>query len=348
MEFTVKEIADFVNGTVEGNPQTVVKDFARIEHAQEGCLSFMANPKYEPHLYTTKASVLIIADDLELKHPIAASLIRVPDPYSAFSMLLEEYSRRNNGKPVGIEPLSYIHESATYGEDLYLGPFAYVGKNVRLGRGVQIHAQAYIGDDVVIGDNTIVHSGVKIYHQCQLGADCIIHAGTVIGSDGFGFAPQADGTFQKVPQIGNVVVGDEVEIGSNCSIDRATMGSTVIKNGVKLDNLIQIAHNVIIEENTVIAAQTGISGSTQIGKNCMIGGQVGFVGHIQIAKGSKINAQSGVAKSIKKPNTAWNGSPAREFRQSYKTMAHINQIPALKEQIKQLEAQVAMLMEKLA
>ncbi len=347
MEFTAQEIANFVEGTIEGNPKAVVRNFARIEQAQKGCLSFMANPKYEDHLYTTEASVLIVADNLELKHPIAASLVRVPDPYAAFAKLLEEYNLQITKAPTGISQAAIYDDTIICGNDVYIGPLAYIGKDVILEEGVQIHPQAYIGDNVRVGKNTIVHTGVKIYHQCQVGSNCILHASTVIGSDGFGFAPKKDGSFKKIPQIGNVIIGNDVEIGSNCSVDRATMGSTVIKDGVKLDNLIQVAHNVIIEENTVIAAQTGISGSTEIGPNCMIGGQVGFVGHIKIAKGSKINAQSGVTKNITKVNSAWNGTPAREFRESYKTMAHVQQIPQLKEQIKMLQAQLYALKEKL-
>ena len=347
MEYTAQQIASFINGTVEGNPQTTIHNVAGIEQAEEGYLSFMANPKYEPHLYTTRASVLIVADDLQLKHPIAAALIRVPDPYSAFSKLLEEYSKQTVPQAKGIHDLAFVDDSARCGDGIYVGPHACVAANVVLGDGVQIHAQAFVGEGTTIGAGTVIHPGAKIYHKCEIGANCIIHAGTIIGSDGFGFAPQSDGTFQKIPQIGNVIIGDEVEIGSNCSIDRATIGSTVIKDGVKLDNLIQVAHNVVIEENTVIAAQTGISGSTKIGKNCMIGGQVGFVGHIVVADGSKINAQSGVAKSIKNPNTAWNGTPARGFRESYKTMAHIRQIPNISDEVKALKLELEALKKRL-
>ncbi len=346
MEFTALEIANFVEGTIEGNPKTKVNNFAGIEDAEEGCLSFMANPKYEDHLYTTKASVLIIADDLRLRHPIEASLIRVPDPYLAFSRLLEEYNSRAKEIKGRIAKMAYVDPSANLGDNVYVGEMAFIGENATIAKNVQIHPHAYVGNEVEIGEGTIINSGVKIYHQCKIGSNCIIHSGTVIGSDGFGFAPQEDGTFQKVPQIGNVEIGNEVEIGSNCCIDRATMGSTQIKDGVKLDNLIQVAHNVIIEENTVIAALTGISGSTEIGKNCMIGGQVGFVGHISIAPGSKINAQSGVTKTIKKPNMAWNGVPAREFKESYKSYAEIKQIGYLMDSVKKLKKEIEELKTK--
>jgi len=347
MELTAQQIAELLDGTVDGDPQASVHTIAKIEQAKVGSLSFLANPKYEPFLYTTEASVLIVPETLVLKNPIAASLVRVPNPYLAFSELLSTVDQMHNGTPhKGIDPQSFIADCVSCEESLYVGAFAYIGEKAKLGKNVEIHPQAYIGPNVEIGDNTIIYAGVKVYKNCKIGADCIIHSGTIVGSDGFGFAPQSDGTFQKVPQIGNVVIGNKVEIGSNSCIDRATFGSTVLKDGVKLDNLIQVAHNVIIEENTVIAAQTGISGSTQIGKNCMVGGQVGFVGHISVAEGSKINAKSGVSKDIKEKGKSWNGTPATNFRESYKTMAQVRQLPKLEARVKELENLVKQLLEK--
>lgn len=347
MELTAQQIAELLDGTVDGDPKASVHTIAKIEQAQVGSLSFLANPKYESFLYTTQASVLIVPETLVLKNPIAASLVRVPNPYLAFSELLHTVDQMHNGQhSKGIDSQSFIADCATCEEGLYVGAFAYIGKQVKLGKNVKIHPQAYIGPNVEIGDNTIIYAGVKVYKNCKIGSDCIIHSGTIVGSDGFGFAPQNDGTFQKVPQIGNVIIGNKVEIGSNSCIDRATFGSTIIKDGVKLDNLIQVAHNVVIEENTVIAAQTGISGSTQIGKNCMVGGQVGFVGHISIAEGSKINAQSGVSKTIKEKGKSWNGTPATHFRESYKTMAQVRQLPQLEARVKELENLVKELLER--
>ena len=341
MEFTAQQIAELVGGTVEGNPKASVHTIAKIEQAEVGSLSFLANPKYEAFLYTTQASILIVPKDLVLKNPIAASLVRVANPYLAFSELLDTVDRIHNSEALaGVQEDAFVADCATCGEDAYVGAFAYVSENVKLGKNVKIHPQAYIGKNVEIGDNTTIHAGVKVYKNCKIGENCIIHSGTIVGSDGFGFAPQTDGTFKKVPQIGNVIIENNVEIGSNSCIDRATFGSTILKSGVKLDNLIQVAHNVVIEENTVIAAQTGISGSTKIGKNCMVGGQVGFVGHIVVADGSKINAKSGISKNIKEKGKSWNGVPAQEFRASYKTLAHIRRIPQLEKRIKELEALV--------
>ena len=344
MQFTAAQIAMIINGTVEGNPEAAVHSFGKIEEAQPGQLSFLANPKYEEYLYSTKATLVIINAAQELKEPVQATLIRVPDAYSAFAALLTKYQEMATQQLTGIQEPSYISKSVKVGQQVFIGAFAYLGENVVLGNNVKIFPNVFIGDNVKISDNTIVHPGVKIYHGCVIGKNVTIHAGTVVGSDGFGFAPQADGSFKKVPQIGNVVVEDFVEIGANATIDRATIGSTIIKSGAKLDNLIQVAHNVEVGNNTVIAAQAGVSGSTKIGNNVMIGGQAGIVGHIQIADGSKINAQSGVSKSIKTPNAAVTGSPAFEYTSALRSQAVSRKLPELEKRIKELEQLVKQLL----
>lgn len=346
MQFTAAQIAMIINGKIEGNPDVLVQSFGKIEEAQSGQLSFLANPKYEEYLYRTKASLVIINDSQELKEPVSATLIRVADAYSAFAALLTKYQEMATQKLAGIQEPSYISKSAKYGQQVYIGAFCYLGENVELGNNVKIFPNVFLGDNVKINDNTIVHPGVKIYHGCVIGKNVTIHAGTVVGSDGFGFAPQADGSFKKVPQIGNVVVEDFVEIGANATIDRATIGSTLIKSGAKLDNLIQVAHNVEVGNNTVIAAQAGVSGSTKIGNNVMIGGQAGIVGHIQIADGSKINAQSGVSKSIKTPNAAVTGSPAFEYTSALRSQAVSRKLPELEKRIKELESLVKQLLSE--
>jgi UDP-3-O-[3-hydroxymyristoyl] glucosamine N-acyltransferase len=337
MRFTAAQIAMLVQGKVEGDPGTGVSSFGKIEEAGAGQLSFLANPKYEDFLYTTGASVIIINESQVLKHPVKASLIRVPDAYSAFAQLLTAYQEMKQQQLTGIQEPSHISKSATLGEGIFIGAFSYIGENVKIGSNVKIHPQVFIGDDAVIGDDTILHPGVKIYHQCVIGKQVTIHAGTVIGSDGFGFAPQEDGSYKKVPQIGNVVIEDHVEIGSNCSIDRATIGSTVIHAGVKLDNLIQVAHNVEVGSYTVIAAQTGISGSTKIGKNVMIGGQAGINGHITIADGTRIGAQAGVTKSIQDSNKSVSGMPAFDFWAFMRVQAAMRHLPDLEKRISELE-----------
>jgi len=308
--------------------------------AKSGELSFLANPKYEDYLYTTGASIIIINQHQQLKTPIGATLIRVEDAYSAFAILLKTYEEYKSQMLTGIQQPSFIHETATVGEQVFVGAFAYIGEKAIVGNGTKIHPGVYIGAGVKIGSNSVLHPGVKIYHECVIGDQVIIHANTVIGSDGFGFAPQADGTLRKVPQIGNVVIENQVEIGANTTIDRATIGSTRICSGAKLDNLLQIAHNVEIGNNTVIAAQTGISGSTKIGKQVMIGGQAGIVGHIQIADGTKINAQSGVSKSIKTPNTAVTGSPAYDYTAALRSQAVARNLPHLEKRIQELEKRI--------
>ena len=348
MQFSAAQIAALINGKLEGDPDAMVGNFGKIEEAQAGQLAFLANPKYEEFLYSTKASIIIVNDSLVLKEKISATLLRVPDAYIAFAALLSKYQEMMNQQLVGIQEPVHISKSASLGENAYVGAFAFIGNNVKIGKNVKIYPQVYIGDDVTIGDHTIIYPGVKIYHRCVIGQQVTIHAGSVIGADGFGFAPQADGSFKKIPQMGNVVIEDYVEVGSNATIDRATIGSTLIRKGAKLDNLIQIAHNVEIGSNTVIAAQSGVSGSTKLGKNVMVGGQVGIVGHIQIADGSKINAQSGVTKSLKTPNSAVTGSPAFEYTSALRSQAAARKLPAYEKRIADLEKLVQqLLLEKL-
>jgi UDP-3-O-[3-hydroxymyristoyl] glucosamine N-acyltransferase len=337
MQFSAAQIAALVNGKLEGNPEVLVNNFGKIEEAQTGQLTFLANPKYEEFLYTTGASIIIVNDNLVLKEKINTTLILVPDAYLAFASLLSRYQEMMNQQLTGIQEPVYISKTASLGENAFIGAFAYLGNNVKIGKNVKIYPQSYIGDDVSIGDHSVIYPGVKIYHRCVIGEYVTIHAGSVIGADGFGFAPQADGSFRKIPQMGNVIIEDYVEVGSNATIDRATIGSTLIRKGVKLDNLIQIAHNVEIGSNTVIAAQSGVSGSTKLGKNVMVGGQVGIVGHIQIADGSKINAQSGVTKSMKTPNSAVTGSPAFDYTSALRAQAAARKLPEFEKRIIELE-----------
>jgi UDP-3-O-[3-hydroxymyristoyl] glucosamine N-acyltransferase len=343
MTFPASQIALIINGKIEGDAAIAVTSFGKIEEAQKGQLSFLANPKYEEYLYTTGASVVIINESFELKQPVNATLIRVPDAYSAFATLLAKYQEIMEQQLSGIQQPSYIAKSASYGQHVFIGAFAYIGENVKIGNNSKIFPNAYIGDGVSIGDNSIIHPGVKIYHNCKIGNHVTIHAGTVIGSDGFGFAPQPDGSFKKVPQIGNVVIEDDVEIGANATIDRATIGSTLIRAGAKLDNLIQIAHNVEVGNSTVIAAQAGVSGSTRIGKGVMIGGQAGLVGHIQVGDGAKINAQSGVSKSLG-PGKAVTGSPAYDYTSALRSQAINRKLPELEKRVKELEILIKQLM----
>lgn len=339
MQFSAAQIAALIGARVEGNPDLKITTIAKIEEGKEGTLSFIANPKYEHYLYETQASIIIVNDTLQVEQPVKATLLRVPDAYAAFATLLEKYNalRTSGNVKTGIEQPSYISENATLGKDVYIGAFAYIGQRAQIGDNVKIFPGAYVGDDVVIEEGSILHAGAKIYHQSRIGRRAIIHSGVVIGADGFGFAPQPDGVYKKVPQMGNVIIEDDVEIGANTTIDRATIGATRIRKGAKLDNMIQIAHNVDIGEGTVIAAQTGISGSTKIGRHCMIGGQVGIVGHIQIADGTKINAQSGVSKSITAINTSLTGSPAFDYRSALKSQAIVRHLPEILARIQQLE-----------
>lgn len=340
MEFTAQTIAGFLQGQVEGNPDAKVNDVSKIEEGKPGTLSFLANPKYEKYLYTTDASIVIVNNSLVLAQPVKATLIRVSDAYQAFASLLELYNSMVP-KKTGIEQPSFIASSAKYGEEAYIGAFSYVSDNVKLGNNVKIYPQSFIGDNVTIGDNTTIFSGVKIYHNCVIGSNCIIHSGTVIGADGFGFAPQSeDNNYKKIPQIGNVVVEDYVEIGSNCTVDRATMGSTIIHKGVKLDNLVQIAHNVVVGENTVMAAQCGVAGSTKIGRDCMFGGQVGVAPHITVADGVKLGAKSGVNSSIKKENEIMIGAPVQPYAEFMKCYVVFRRLPELKQELDALKKSV--------
>lgn len=340
MQFTAKQIAGLIEGKIEGNPEVAVSSFGKLEEATEGQLAFLANPKYEEFLYSTQASIIIVNNSLELEKEINATLIRVPDAYSSFAVLLTEYAKIVRENLTGIQQPVFIDATARIGENVFIGAFSYLGENVIIGNNVKIYPQVYLGNNVTIDEGSVLYPGVKIHHDCVIGKNVSVHAGAVIGGDGFGFAPQPDGSFKKVPQIGNVVVEDNVEIGANSSIDRATIGSTMIRSGAKLDNLIQIAHNVEIGQNTVIAAQSGISGSTKIGKNVMIGGQAGIVGHIQIADGSKINAQSGVSKSIKTPNTAVTGSPAFDYGHALRSQILSRNLPEIEKRLKDLEQMV--------
>ena len=344
MKITAKLLSDLLGGTIEGDPDVEVSEPARIEDGKTGSVSFIANPKYEHFAYTTNSSVIIINKDLRLKKQINPTVIRVEDAYSAFTQLLEKYEQFFHEKE-GREEFSFVDATSHIGKGVYIGSFAYIGKEAHIGDQTKVYPQVYIGNNVKIGQNTIIYPGVKIYRGCVIGDNCIIHAGTVIGSDGFGFAPQQDGSFKKIPQTGNVVVADNVEIGANTVIDRATVGSTHIKKGVKIDNLVQVAHNVEIGENTAIAAQAGVSGSTKLGRNIMVGGQAGFVGHISIADGVKINAQSGVSKSIKEKGKAVTGSPAFDYREALKSQAISKNLPHLLKRVEELERIIKQLQE---
>ena len=341
MQFTAQQIATLVQGKLDGDPTVQVSQVAKIEEAEKGALSFIANPKYEEYLYTSKASIIIVNEGLELTGPVNAVLIRVKDAYSSFALLLEKYSEIISGSTKsGIETPSYVAKSAIIGKDVYIGAFSYVGEHVTIAEGVKIYPGCYIGSNVTLGAGAKLFAGVKIYEDCHIGDRVVIHSGTVVGGDGFGFAPLKDGSYKKLAQIGNVIIEDDVEIGANTTVDRATMGSTIIRKGVKLDNLIQVAHNVEIGEHTVIAAQTGISGSTKIGKNCVIGGQVGLVGHIQIADGTRINAQSGISKSVPTPFTTLNSTPAFDYKSSLKSQAIFRNLPELQQRLQKLEETV--------
>ena len=345
MTFTAQQIAALIQGEIEGNPNAEIKTFAKIEEGFPGALSFLANPKYEEFLYECESSAVIIGSELKLQKEVKTTLIRVPDAYGAFAILLQKYEELKP-RSIGREDPYYIGENTKIGESEFIGAFSRIGDNVKIGNNVSIHPNTVIENNVQIGDNTTIYSNTCIYNGCKIGANCTIHSGSVIGSDGFGFAPNSENKYSKIPQIGNVILEDHVEIGANCSIDRATMGSTIIRKGVKLDNLIQIAHNVEIGKNTVIAAQSGIAGSTKIGKNCMIGGQVGIVGHITITDGVKIAAQSGIGKSINKENSIWQGSPAFEVGAYQRSLVGFKNLPKIQEKINNLEKQISKLSHK--
>ena len=336
MEFTAQQIAGFLNGIVEGKPETRVSNLSKIEEGKPGTMTFLANPKYTQFIYTTEASIVVVSKDFTPSQAIAPTLIRVDDPYQSFAKLLEMFNSMTAGKKE-VSSLAFIAASAKTGKDLSIGAFSFIGENALLGDNVSVYPQVYIGDNVKVGNNCTIYPGVKIYRDCVIGNDCTLHSGVIIGSDGFGFAPQSDNNYQKVPQTGNVILEDHVEIGSNTTIDRATLGSTIIRKGVKLDNLIQVAHNVEIGENTVIAAQSGISGSTKIGKNCMIAGQVGIIGHITIADGVKIGAQSGIGGSITGEGAMVLGSPAIDVRKTRRNYIHLANLDEIVRRINHLE-----------
>ena len=339
MNFTANDIAEFLNGEVDGDGTVAVNNVSRIEEGEQGTLSFLANPKYAHYIYETKSSIVLVNKDFVADKEIAATLVRVEDAYQALAQLLEMYEQ-SKPQRVGIEQPSFVSKTAQVGEQVYIGAFAYVGSNVKLGKNVKLYPHVYVGDNVTIGDNTVLNSGVKVYENCEIGAECIFHSGVVIGGDGFGFAPSSANDYKKVPQVGNVIIENHVEIGANTCVDRATLGSTIIRKGVKLDNLIQVAHNVEIDENTVIASQTGIAGSTKIGKNCMIGGQVGFAGHLTITDEVKIAAQSGLGKNIKKVGTVVQGSPAFDFGPYQKSYVLFKNLPKMREQIMTMEKEL--------
>ena len=336
MEFTATQIAGFLKGTIEGDPDIKVSNLSKIDDGKPGTLTFLANPKYTPFVYTTDASVIVVNSDFAATQPLKATVIRVADAYSAFATLLEMFDQSKSGS-TGISAQASIDSTARLGENVSVGEFTVIGKNVVIGKSSVIHSQVYIGDNVTIGDHFLVYPGVRIYRDCVIGARCTLHSGVVVGSDGFGFAPVSGNNYQKIPQLGNVILEDNVEIGSNTTIDRATLGSTIIRNGVKLDNLIQIGHNAEIGENTVIAAQSGISGSTKIGKNCMIGGQVGIVGHITIADNVKIGAGSGVEASITREGAMMLGAPAIEINKARRNFIHWRNLDEIVRKVYSLE-----------
>jgi UDP-3-O-[3-hydroxymyristoyl] glucosamine N-acyltransferase len=339
MEYTVKEIAEILNGKIEGDPNTKIQGFSKIEEGQAGTISFIANPKYSKYIYSTKASAVLVNKDFKSENGVNSTLIRVEDAYQAFAKLL---TLQNNHKlkKKGVSSKSTIKENSKLGKDVFIDDYVYIGEHVNIGDNVKILPHTYIGDHVTIKNDTVLYPGIKIYDHSIIGSNCTLHAGVVIGSDGFGFAPQSGNNYQKIPQTGNVVIEDNVEIGSNTCIDRATLGSTIIHSGVKLDNLIQIAHNCEIGENTVIAAQVGIAGSTKIGKDCMIGGQAGFVGHLEIADRVKVAAQSGITSSIKKSDQVIQGAPAFDFGTYQKSYVLFRKLPSLYNKINELEKEI--------
>ena len=345
MKFTATQIAELLSGKVEGNPNAEVWNVAKIEEGAPGMLSFLANPKYTHCIYETQSSVVIVNDDFVPTAPIKSTLIRVPDAYASFAKLLAFYDQMSQNKQ-GSSSMAFVSSTAKCGENVYLGEFAFVGENAKIGNNVKVYPQVYVGDNCVVGDNTVLYPGVKLYRNTVVGQNCILHAGVVIGADGFGFAPQADGHYEKIPQVGNVVIEDNVEIGANTTIDRSTMGSTRIHKGVKLDNLIHLAHNVEIGENSALAAQVGVSGSTRLGKNCVVGGQSGFVGHINIADGSQFGGQSGIMGSIKEENQAFMGTPIQPLRQYLVSNARFRHIDEMARKLDALEKELAELKTK--
>lgn len=336
MKFTANAIASIVGGKVEGDGNAEVSTFAKIEEGEPGAISFLANPKYTHYIYDTRSTIVLVSNEFVAERPISATLIRVKNPYETVARLLEMVQAATMHLPTGVEKPSYISEGTEIPEDTYIGAFAYLGKNVKLGKGVKIYPQTYVGDNVSIGEGTIVYPGVKIYHGCKIGSHCVLHAGAVVGADGFGFAPDASGVYNKIPQMGIVEIADNVEVGANTTIDRATMGATRIGKGVKLDNLIQVAHNVEIGENTVMASQVGVAGSTKIGRQCMIGGQVGFAGHITVGDYVNIGAQSGIPNNVKDGSTMM-GYPALPGRDFARQCAYLKRLGSLFDRVDALE-----------
>ncbi|MFI5221919.1 MAG: UDP-3-O-(3-hydroxymyristoyl)glucosamine N-acyltransferase [Bacteroidia bacterium] len=340
MQITAGELGKLLNGEIAGNPEVVISKVAKIEEGEPNALSFLANPKYEQFLYSTKSSAVLVAKDFKPASPVDVTLIKVDDAYASFSFILDKF-RDNFDSKKGIDPTAFIGTNVKTGKNVFIGALSCVEQNAEIGDNSKIFPQVYLGENVKIGTNCIIYAGVKIYGDSLIGNNCIIHSGTVIGSDGFGFAPMPDRSYKKIPQTGNVIIEDDVEIGSNSSIDRATMGSTIIRKGVKLDNLVQIAHNVEIGEHTVIASQSGVAGSTKVGKHCILAGQVGLVGHITIADGSIIGAQSGINSSIKEAEQKWFGTPAFEYKNALKSTIYFKQLPSMDQRIKELEKVIA-------
>ena len=342
MEFTIHQIAVMLGGEVQGEGAQKINMLAKIQDAKKGQIAFLSNPKYEQYLYTTQASAVLVKKDFQPKKEFTTTLLLVDDPYSSFTILLEEYHKLIIFQKTGIEQPSFVGENSFVGKDIYRGAFSYIGNNVKVGDNVKIYPHVFVGDDVVIGNNTILHPNVKLYAGTKIGNNCVIHSGTVIGSDGFGFAPQDDGSYKTIPQLGNVVIEDNVAIGANTVIDCATLlgDSTVIRQGVKLDNLIQIAHNVEIGKNTVIAAQAGISGSTKVGENCMLAGQVGIAGHLVITNNTSIGAQAGIGKSLKEEGQRILGSPGFDIKEYFRSYAVFKRLPNLNDRLRELEKKV--------
>ena len=342
MEFTIDQVAAMLGGEVKGDGKETVHMLAKIQEAKKGQITFLSNPKYEQYIYSTGASAVIVNKDFVPKKPITSSLILVEDAYISFTALLEEYHKLMSFQKAGIEQPCFAGENLTAGENIYRGAFSYIGNNVTIGNNVKIYPHVFVGDDVVIGDHTILHPSVKLYAGTKVGSHCVIHSGTVIGSDGFGFAPQENGSYKAIPQLGNVIIEDHVSIGANTVIDCATLSgdSTIVREGVKLDNLIQVAHNVEIGKNTVIAAQTGISGSTKLGDNCVIAGQVGLSGHIVIANKTSIGAQAGILKSISKEGQQIIGAPAFDVKEFYKAYAVFKKLPDLNQRLRELQTKL--------
>jgi len=346
MQLTAQAISQMLGGTIEGDPNTIITKPSKIEEGEEGSISFLSNPKYESYVYTTEASVILVNQEFQPKQTFSSTLIRVENVYIAVAKLLEWYENGLAEQWEGIASTAIVHETANIGTDTIIGNYVTISENARIGKNCKIYPQVFIGKNVILGDDVTLYSGVKIYAACKIGNRCILHSNSVIGADGFGFAPDGNGSYQKIAQIGNVVIEQDVEIGANTTIDRATMGSTTIRQGTKIDNLVQIAHNVEIGEHTVIAAQAGVAGSTKIGKYCQIGGQVGFSGHLKIADGTKIQAQSGIASSIKTENTAVFGSPAIPYSDYIKSYSVFKQLPKLYKTIHKLEKRIEELEKK--